>query len=96
MFDILYVIKNEGLVCFGDSLPFNDEDRFLTIVLPKPSYWFQDTESNVKSDENGSFYDGKTEFPAISHASLYFHEWVNQDWTVIVDSHLEDKWQSFR
>lgn len=94
--DILDVIRGDGLVCFADSLPFHEEDRFLTIVLPKPSYWMQDTSSNVKAnEEGGSFYDGKTEFPAISIAALDFHVWVNQDWTSVVDSMLEGKWHSY-
>jgi len=90
------VIKDDGLACFADSLPFNSPDRFITIVLPKPRYWSQDTASDVKpSEEGGSFYDGKTEFLAISLASLYFHVWENQDWTAIVDSGLEGKWRSY-
>jgi hypothetical protein len=94
--DILDVIKSDGLVCFADSLPFNEEDRFLTIVLPKPSYWFQDTKSSASTnEEGGSFYDGKTEFPATSLASLDFHAWQNQDWTSVVDSGLGGKWYSY-
>jgi hypothetical protein len=94
--DILDVMKGDGMVCFADALPFNEEDRFLTIVLPKPSYWFQDTASDVSpSGEGGSFYDGKTEFPATSPASLDFHVWENQDWNIVVDSVLEGKWRSY-
>ena len=95
--DIIDVIKGNGLVCFADSLPFHEEDRFLTIVLSKPSGWFQDTTSKSVSptEEGGSFYDRKTEFPAISTASLDFHVWVNQDWTIVVDSMLEGKWRSY-
>jgi hypothetical protein len=94
--DIIDVIKSDGLVCFADSLPFNDEDRFLTIILPKPSGWFLDADSKVTpSAEGGSFYDGKTEFPAISMVSLHFHEWINQDWDIVVDSLLDGKWRSY-
>lgn len=94
--DVIKVIKGDGLVCFADSLPFNKEDRFLTIVLPKPSDWFQDTTSNVSpSEEGGSFYDGKTEFLVASPAFLDFHVWENQDWTSVVDSMLEGKWRSY-
>jgi len=94
--DIIDVIKGNGLVCFAESLPFHEEDRFLTIVLPKPNVWFQDTTSKVSSsEEGGSFYDGKTEFPAISIVSLDFHVWVNQDWTSVVDSMLEGRWRSY-
>jgi hypothetical protein len=94
--DIIDVIKGNGLVCFADSLPFNEEDRFLTIVLPKPGDWFLDTTSNMSPSEiSGSFYDGKTDFPAISTVFLNFHVWVNQDWTIVVDSLLEGKWHSY-
>jgi hypothetical protein len=94
--DIIEVISGDGLVCFAESLPFSDEDRFLTIVLPKPTAWFPDTTSNVKpSQEGGSFYDGKTDFPAFSPVSLDFHEWENQDWAAVVDSYLEGKWSSY-
>lgn len=94
--DIIGVIQGNGLVCFADALPFHEEDRFLTIVLPKPRDWFQDTTSNVgPSEKGGSFYDGKTEFSAISTVSLDFHVWVNQDWTSVVDSMLQGKWSSY-
>jgi hypothetical protein len=95
--DIINVIKQDGLVCFGDSLSFKEEDRFLTIVLPKPSDWFEDTSSAKPSQEEGSFYalDAKTEFPAYSIVILDFHEWINQDWDIMVDSLLDGKWHSY-
>jgi hypothetical protein len=94
--DILDIIKGNGLVCFADSLPFHEEDRFLTIVLPKPSEWLQDTTTKAGQDaKDGSFYDGKTDFPAICPAFLDFHEWVNQDRTIVVASLLEGAWHSY-
>jgi len=93
--DIMDLLKNDGYVCFAEALPFNSEDRFLTIDLMIPTFWVQDKSSNDNPSE-GSFYDGKTDFPAISKLPLYFHEWVNQDWTVVVDSRMLDgMWYSF-
>jgi len=95
--DIMDVMKNDGLVCFADSLPFDEEDRFLTIELNRPGYWFQDKKPNAdSSEEQGSFYDGKTEFPVTSPASLHFHVWVNQDWDTMVDAYMtEAEWHSY-
>jgi hypothetical protein len=91
--EIIDIIKQDGLVCFADSLPFAEEDRFLTIVLPKPSFWLQET--SAKPNEDGASPDSKTEFSAISMTSLYFHEWINQDWTIVVDSSLGSAWHSY-
>jgi len=94
--DILSIIKSEGLVCFADSLSFKAPDRFLTIQLHKPMAWIQDTTSNVRpSDEKGSFYDGKTDFPGFSLALLYLSEWENQDSTSIISSPIGAGWHSY-
>lgn len=94
--DILNLIKNDGLVCFADSLPTDEEDRFLTIDLPRPTEWFQE-KTKSDSEEQGSIYDGKSDLPAFSPAYLSFHAWVNQDWTSIIDSiRLESSgWHSY-
>lgn len=83
--DILGVIKDDGLVCFADSLPMDEEDRFLTIDLPRATGWFQE-KTDSDSAEQGSIFDGKSDLPAFSPAYLSFHAWVNQDWTSIIDS----------
>jgi hypothetical protein len=57
--DIIDVINGDGLVCFADSLPLHKEDRLLTIVLPKPSAWIQDT-TNTDPNERA------TDYPVIS------------------------------
>jgi len=95
--DIMDVIKADGLVCFADSFPFYDEDRFLTIELNKPDYWLQDKTSDANSsEEQGSFYDGKTDFSVTYPASLHFYEWINQDWTAVIFSRAVDgKWHSY-
>jgi hypothetical protein len=94
--DIIDLIKSDGLVCFADSLPYSSTDRFLTIDLPKPGDWAQDTTSITTPDEKGgSFYDGKTEFPATSPAILVFREWENQDWSDVVYSGIEGMWHSY-
>ena len=88
--------KSDGLVCFAHSLPFNDEDRFLTIVITKPNTWFQNTKSGPASSEGtGSFYDGRTDFAATSLGSLALRVWENQDWSNGVDSYLEGAWHSY-
>jgi hypothetical protein len=92
--DITDVIKSDGLVCFADFLPYNNEDRFLTIVLPKPSYWLQDT-TVTTSEKDGTFYDGKTDFPASAMGVLDFHEWVNQDRSSVILSMLDGKWHTY-
>jgi len=61
--DILDVIKNDGLVCFADSLPFDEKDRFISIELPKPTSWLQEKTNASSSEEQGSIYDGKTDLP---------------------------------
>lgn len=94
--DILDLIKNDGLVCFADSLPLDEEDRFLTIELPRPTAWFQE-KTDSDSEEQGSIYDGKSNLPATSPAYLSFHAWVNQDSTSIVDSIriTDSRWRSY-
>ena len=92
--DILDLIKNDGQVCFADTLAFNEEDRFLTIELAQPISWFQQ-KSPDDSEKQGSIYDGKGEFPVNSPAFLSFHVWVNQDWTAVVDSGMEGQWHSY-
>jgi hypothetical protein len=95
--DIIDVIKDDvGLVCFADSLPFDEEDRFLTIELNKPGeYWFQEKKPNTDTEEQGSIYDGKSELPVTSPGSLHFRVWLNQDWDNVVDSYLTGKWHSY-
>lgn len=97
--DVLNLIKADALVCFADSLPFNVEDRFPTLELPKPDVWFVEkpqTENTNSSEEHGTFYDGKTDFPVAAVSFLSFHVWENQDWEVMIDSSLVDgKWHSY-
>jgi len=92
--DITDLIKGDGLVCFGESSPLG-EDRFLTIQLSKPLNWLEDkTSGDNSSEEHGSIYDGKTDLAVMSPGFLYFHEWINQDWTSVVDSMLDGRWRS--
>lgn len=92
--DIVLLIEEDGLVCFADSLPFKYEDRFLTIVLTKPTNWIKDEEA--KGNENGStFYDGKTEFAAYSYGSFEFRIWLNQHSELSITSSLRGRWHSY-
>lgn len=93
--DILDVFKDNGLVCFADTLPFDEEDRFITLKLAKPNTWLQDKDTNDPGEQEGSIYDGKTDHAAISPGYLSFHVWVNQDWTAMVDSSLDGRWRSY-
>src|SRR5215470_14752224 len=63
--DILGVMKDDGLVCLADSLPFDSRDRFLTLVLPRPTSWLPETRSG-EDEKNGSIYDGKSDGPAFT------------------------------
>lgn len=91
--DMMDVLKNDGYVCFADGLPFDNEDRFLTIVLPKPTAWFPEKKDNDK--DYHSLYDETTDSAAWFSASLDLTEWENQDSTILIMSMLDGYWHSY-
>lgn len=86
--DIVRLMEQDGLVCFADSLPFNDEDRFLTIILSNSAVWFNEAE---KSFDKTSDVD----YSARSLGMLDFRAWVNQDSEIVVNSMLGGFWHSY-
>jgi len=93
--EIIDLVKGDGLVCFADSYPIDEEDRFITLSLSKPGSWFEDKTSSVPRDENASIYDGKSELPAYSPGFLSLREWENQDSSIVISSGMNGKWTSY-
>lgn len=91
--DMMDVVKNDGYVCFADVSPLYKEDRFLTIVLQKPTDWSPERSTDDK--DYHSLYDESKDSPAISFGILDFYEWENQDYDVVMGSGVSGNWHSY-
>jgi len=81
--------ENEiSLVCFADNLPFNYEDRFLTIELEHPAHWYRDISSTNTSTTPE--YDAKS-----GAVNFKFREWENQNWKSVIYATVLGSWYSY-